>query len=82
MEALWRSVAKEYGRLSRVGLLTVGPEKIPTPPAVDPYMVKSGEGNLLFRGGEGVYRATEARGQALEGGSERGLLGRCMNESL
>lgn len=73
LEALGRPVAKEYGRLSRVGFLPVRPEKVPVPPAVNPYMVKAGEGSLLCRGLQG----TEARGQALEGGSKRGLLGRC-----
>lgn len=68
LEALWGPAAEENGRLSRAGLLTVGPQTVSVPPALDPYMVKARERSLLCKGGEGVYRATEARGQALDKG--------------
>lgn len=61
LEALWRPVAKECGRPSRVGLLTVGSEEVSVPSAVDLCMAKAEEGSLLCSGEEGVYRATEAR---------------------
>ena len=57
LEVLWRPAAKECGRPSRVELLTVGSEKVSVPSAVDLCMVKFGEGSLLCRGGEKVYRA-------------------------